>query len=86
MIALMYLSSDLFLIRFVWFIHPSILCGHTSEKFLLTLKILRSKFEFSFVAPIHFLQKKWGEVDKISSKFILCDHVYNSHDQCFTKH
>ena len=23
----------------------------------LTLKTLRSKFEFSFVAPIHFLQK-----------------------------
>ena len=27
-----------------------------------------------------FLQKKWGEVNKISSKFILCDHVCNSHD------
>ena len=40
----------------------------------------RSKFEFSFVAPIHFLQKWWGEVDKISSKFIICDHVRNSHD------
>ena len=39
-----------------------------------------NKFEFSFVAPIHFLQKKWGEVDKISSTFILCDHVLNSHD------
>ena len=38
------------------------------------------KFEFSFVAAIHFLQKQWGEVDKISSKFILCDHVRNSHD------
>ena len=25
-----------------------------------------NKFEFSFVAPIHFLQKKWGEGDKIS--------------------
>ena len=25
---------------------------------------LRSRFEFSFVAPIHFLQKQWGEVDK----------------------
>ena len=25
---------------------------------------LRSKFEFSFVAPIHFLQKQWGELDK----------------------
>ena len=46
----------------------------------LTLYTLRSKFEFSFVAPIHFLQKQWGEVDKISSKFILCDHVRNSHD------
>ena len=32
------------------------------------------------VALIHFIQKKWGEVDKISSKFILCDHVLNSHD------
>ena len=35
---------------------------------------LSSKFEFSFVAPIHFLQKLWGEVDEI----ILCDHVRNS--------
>ena len=43
--------------------------------------ILRSKFEFSFVATIHFLQKLWGEVDKISSKFILCDHVHNSLDR-----
>ena len=40
----------------------------------------RSKFEFSFVAPIHFLHKQWGEVFKISSKFMLCDHVCNSHD------
>ena len=32
------------------------------------------------VAPIYFLQKKRGEVDKISSNFILCDHVRNSHD------
>ena len=39
-----------------------------------------NKFEFSFVAPIHFLQKYWGEVDKISSTFILCDHVRNSLD------
>ena len=46
----------------------------------LTLETVRSKFEFSFVAPIHFLQKKLGEVDKISSTFILCDHVRNSHD------
>ena len=42
--------------------------------------MLRSKFEFSFVASVHFLQKKWGEVDRISRKFILCDHVCNSHD------
>ena len=41
---------------------------------------VRSKFEFSFVAAIHLLQKEWGEVDKISSEFILCDHVHNSHD------
>ena len=47
----------------------------------LTLYTLRSKFEFSFVAPIHFPQKKWGEVDKISSKFILCEHVRNSQEQ-----
>jgi len=46
----------------------------------LTLKTLRSKFVFSFVAPIHFEQKLWGEVDNISSKFILCDNVCNSHD------
>ena len=46
----------------------------------LTLKTLRSKYEFSFAGTIHFLQKLWGEVDKISSKFILCDHVRNSHD------
>ena len=41
---------------------------------------LRSKFEFSFVAPIPFLQKYWGDVDKMSSKCILCDHVCNTHD------
>ena len=46
----------------------------------LTLYILRSKFGFSFVAPIYFAKKKWGEVDKISSKFILSDHIRNSHD------
>ena len=46
----------------------------------LTLKTLRWKFEFSFVAPIHFLQKYWGEVDKVSSIFMLCDHVRNSLD------
>ena len=45
-----------------------------------TLYTLRSTFEFSFLAPIHFLQKLWGEVDKISSRFILCDHVRNSHE------
>ena len=59
------------------------LCARFSDnslKYPLTLKTLRSKFEFSFVAPIHFLQKWWGEVDKISSKFIICDHVCNSHD------
>ena len=44
------------------------------------LKFLGSKFEFSFVAPIHFPQKHWGEIDKVSSKFILCHHVCNSHD------
>ena len=44
------------------------------------LKTLRSKFEFSFLAPTHFPQKLWGEADKISSIFILCDHVCNSHD------
>ena len=48
----------------------------------LTHWTLRSKFEFSFVAPIHFLQKKWGEVDKISRKFILYDYFRNSHDHC----
>ena len=49
---------------------------------LLTINPLNPeiKIEFSFVAPIHFLQTQWGEVDKISSKFILCDHVRNSHD------
>ena len=47
---------------------------------LLIHETLRLKSEFSFVAPIHFIQKQWGEVDKISSKFILCDHVCNSHD------
>ena len=45
----------------------------------LYLKALGSKFKFSFVAPIHFPQKKWGEVDKISRKFVLCRHVRNSH-------
>ena len=38
------------------------------------------KIKISFVTPIHLLQKHWGEVDKISSKFILCDHVLNSRD------
>ena len=28
---------------------------------------------------LHFLQKQWGEVDRISRKFILCDNVCNSH-------
>ena len=52
-----------------------------SEKAIsLPFKTLRSNVELSFVASIHFLQKKWGEVHKISSKFILCDHVRNSHD------
>ena len=41
----------------------------------------RPKFEFSFVAPRSFLTEVVGEVDKISSKFILYDHVRNSHDQ-----
>ena len=50
------------------------------EKTIKGAFIKGSKFEFSFAAPIHFLQKQWGEVDKISSKFILCDHVRNSHD------
>ena len=45
-----------------------------------TLRTLRSKFEFSFVASINFRQKKLGEVDKMTSKIILCDHVRNSHD------
>ena len=57
---------------------PRISSGDNKCK--LTLKTLRSKYEFSFVAPIHFLQTLWGEVDKISSKFILGDHVRNSHD------
>ena len=34
----------------------------------------------SFVPPIHFLKKKWGEVDKILIKFMLYDYVHNSHD------
>ena len=32
-----------------------------------------STTKFSFAAPIHFLQKSWGEVDKISGKFISCE-------------
>ena len=44
-----------------------------------TLYTLGSKFEFSFVSPIHFLQKLWGEVDKTASKFIRCNHARNSH-------
>ena len=51
-------------------------CGSTT----LNLQTLSSKYEFSFAASIRFLQKQWGEVDKISGKFILCDHVRNSHD------
>ena len=61
----------------------AVLIRGTQREYGLTLLTLRSKFEFSFVAPIHFLQKQWGEVDKISSKFVLCDHVCNSHDQEF---
>ena len=62
--------------------HPGRLCKFSSvvQEGSLAFKTLRSKCRFSFVAPIHFLQKKWGEVDKISIKFILCDHVRNSHD------
>ena len=30
--------------------------------------------------PYSFPTGEVGEVDKISSKFILCDHVHNSHD------
>ena len=42
---------------------------------------LRSKFEFSFIASVHFLKEVAGEeVDKISSKFTLCDDVSNSYD------
>ena len=37
--------------------------------------------------PYSFPTEVVGEVDKIiSSKIILCDHVYNSDDHCFTKH
>ena len=34
----------------------------------------------SFINPLNLKIKIWGEVDKISSKFILFDHVCNSHD------
>ena len=37
----------------------------------LALKTIRSKCEFSSVAPIQFPQKWWGEADKTSSKFIM---------------
>ena len=58
------------------------LCWRNSESvvYRLTLFTLRSKFEIAFVAPIHFLLKQWEDVDKISRKFILRDHVRNSHD------
>lgn len=44
MIAVTYLSSDLFLIRFVWLIHLRILSGQTSEEFLLNLINIRSGY------------------------------------------
>ena len=40
----------------------------------LTLQTLRSKFEFSLVAPMHFLQKLMGR------SWWSCDHVSNSQD------
>ena len=61
--------------------HENTLGAHFTEVLVTTpLKPPGSKFEFSFVALIHFLQKKWGEADKISRKFILYDHVCNSRD------
>ena len=46
----------------------------------VTLYTLISKFKFSFVIPVHFQQKQWGEFVEVSIRFMLCDHVRNSHD------
>ena len=43
-------------------------------------------FKFSFVVPIRFQQKWWGEFVEVSIRFIVCDHVLNSHYHCFRKH
>ena len=61
-------------LRLLWSLSPSSFFQRASSPiFLLILSILRSKFESSFVAPIHSLQKQWGEFDDISGKYILCE-------------
>jgi len=49
----------------------------TTEQLLQNINPLNRKI-ISWILIIH--TEKWGKVDKISSKLILCDHVQNSHD------
>ena len=55
------------------------ICLHNSFNHINPLNP-KIKIWILICCPIHFLQKKWGEVAKITSKLILCDHVRNSHD------
>ena len=45
-----------------------VLTQHDLISYFNPLIIQRLKFKFSFVAPTHFLQKKYGEIVKISRK------------------
>ena len=47
---------------------------------LTTLSMLGNFDTGKFNLMLNNLQKPLSEVHKISSKFILCDHVHNSHD------
>ena len=53
----------------------------------LTVNPLKAKIKIWILicCPYSFATEVWGEVDKISSKFILCDQVRNSHDHSVLK-
>ena len=50
---------------------------------LMALNPLSPKIKIKILIchPYSFTIEEVGEVDKISSKYILCDHVLNSHDR-----
>ena len=75
-----HLSSSL-----LWYADST--CGSTVGLMqFLTLWTLRSKFEFSFVAPSYsFPTDVVGKLIIISSKFISCDHARNSHGHCVSQ-